>query len=137
MSNTVLWQVLEDINRITMLAYEKYASYRFNHFGVKYYLVHNNVRLLNHLWSKLINFFDNNVIFTLGDVTTSECSYCQNTFIAEFASWHEKKCLEKPLKCPDCSEVVLLQNWYDHECHMPRAEGINPIQLFSIKCTIL
>ena len=71
-------------------------------------------------------FFGNeNILLVIDDVAAAECSYCNDSFEAENISSHEKICLDKPIKCPKCSSVILLQNSYDHECHTSEAKGKN------------
>ena len=59
----------------------------------------------------------------LGGTTTAKCSYCKETFNTEVLRLHEKRCTDKPMKCPECSEVILLLNWYEHKCQTPKTEG--------------
>ena len=69
-------------------------------------------------------FFNNNVIFCL----TEECAYCKKSFDAEKISFHEKRCR---VKCPECSDFVLYQNWQEHQCQISGAEGtlLNSVRL--------
>ena len=60
----------------------------------------------------------------LGGTTTAECSYCKGTCNPEVLLLHEKRCTDKPMKCPECSEVILLLNWDEHKCQTSNAEGI-------------
>ena len=54
----------------------------------------------------------------------TECSHCKKSIQTESISVHEKKCLDRPIKCPECSEIVAFQKWCEHECQVVAAEGI-------------
>lgn len=61
----------------------------------------------------------------LGNTVYDECCHCKEAFDAEILSSHQKKCMHRPVKCPDCLEIVLLQKWLEeHECQNERTEGI-------------
>lgn len=82
--------------------------------------------------SELKLAFINNMLL-LGDTAAVECAYCKGNFDTESLSLHIKRCVDRPVKCPDCLEVILLQKWlYDHECQKEKAEGIlfNSYQIY-------
>lgn len=61
----------------------------------------------------------------LGYNASAECCHCKGTVDAESLSAHQKKCMHRPIKCPDCLEVVVLQKWLDeHKCQDERPGGI-------------
>lgn len=64
-------------------------------------------------------------MFSLGDdEIAAECSYCKNIVGVENISSHQKTCEKRPIDCPGCSKVVLLENLCDHECQKPNVEGM-------------
>lgn len=64
-------------------------------------------------------------LMILGNPATKKCSYCKSSLDTdEELSSHQQKCTDKPIKCPECSDVIALKNWYDHKCQMKGAEGI-------------
>lgn len=66
----------------------------------------------------------------LGNTATEKSSYCKSTLDShdDFSS-HQQKCMEKPIKCPDCSHVVVLKDWYHHKCQNTGAKGISHANL--------
>lgn len=54
----------------------------------------------------------------------AQCSYCKETLEAESILSHEKKCMNKPVKCPECCDVIALKNWFEHECQPSKSKGI-------------
>lgn len=59
----------------------------------------------------------------LGRVAAAQCSYCKEKLNSESVSSHEKKCVSKPIKCPECCDVIPLLKWYEHECQMKKSKG--------------
>lgn len=65
------------------------------------------------------------ILIGLGNAVKAKCSFCNTTLQnPEAVSSHKKKCLDKPIKCPDCGDIVALKSWYDHNCQMVDAGGI-------------
>lgn len=74
-----------------------------------------------------VPWIDNNTMFMLGNTayTTAVCYHCKGAFEAEKLFSHQKKCMLRFIKCPDCLEVIVLQKWLDeHECQTERPKGI-------------
>lgn len=65
------------------------------------------------------------------DTVTAKCSYCKEDFIAECLSSHEQKCLDKPIRCPTCNDVVALRDWFGHECQTMGIKSISFIFIYS------
>lgn len=56
------------------------------------------------------------------------CRHCLHDFDSGSLSSHQKRCMRRPVKCPDCLEVTELQKWLDeHQCQKKRTEGIHSV----------
>ena len=76
--------------------------------------------------------FINTIWSALGGSKTEKCFCCEEDLENEFISLH-KRCIDKLIKGPDCSDVVQLQNLpCNHECMKERTGGIKLI--FCRKC---
>ena len=68
-------------------------------------------------------FFDKSKMLTIDYTAVTVCSCCKKTIIGEFISIPKKRCVDRPVKCPECSEIVAFQKWCEHECQEVEAKG--------------
>ena len=62
-------------------------------------------------------------IFTIDCIAVTKCSHCKKNIETESFSLHEKRCLDRPIKCPECLQIVAFQKWCEHECQVVEAKG--------------
>ena len=62
-------------------------------------------------------------MFTIDCTTVTKCSHCKKNIDTKSISIHEKRCLDRPIKCPECLEIVAFQKWCEHECQVVEAKG--------------
>ena len=67
--------------------------------------------------------FDKSKMFTIDCTTVTKCSHCKKNVDTKCISVHEKRCRDRPIKCPECSQIFAFQKWFDHECQVVDAKG--------------
>lgn len=60
----------------------------------------------------------------LGDAATAECSDSKESLDSKETSLHEKTGTNKPIRCPECSNLIVLDEYYEREYQMTRTENI-------------
>lgn len=71
---------------------------------------------------------------TLGATSTAECPHCKLILEAASLPTHDKCCMDRPMKCPQCGEDIATKLWLDHKCLTARTNGISSwiSKIFSI-----
>lgn len=64
---------------------------------------------------------------TLGATSTAECPHCKLILEAASMPTHEKSCMYRPMKCPQCGEDIATKLWLDHECLTAITNGISSL----------
>lgn len=60
----------------------------------------------------------------LEDTATAEYSDSKESLDSKETPLHEKTCTNKPIRCPECSNLIVLDEYYERESQMTRTENI-------------
>ena len=72
------------------------------------------VLFLHFICNPMSEYFNNSILLTSGDSPKAECSFSKRSLIPDNSS-RKKKCEKRSIKCPECSTVINLQNWFESQ----------------------